>query len=87
MTRITLLEARKKAGLTQEQLAEAAGRDQALISKIERGDHTNPTTETVEQLAKALGIAPSRLRFSTPLPERTVRAKRDRSGRTQRVGS
>src|SRR4051812_8709759 len=42
-------------GLTQKQLAELSGIDQAEISRIERGQ-ANPTTATLSALTKALGV-------------------------------
>jgi transcriptional regulator with XRE-family HTH domain len=62
----TLREARRRAKLTQEQLAAKSSVDQTTISSLETGRHSNPTLDTVERLAKALGIAPSRLRFTDP---------------------
>ena len=46
--------ARAAAGLSQKQLAERTGMDQADISKIERGI-ANPSVATLERIAKALG--------------------------------
>jgi DNA-binding XRE family transcriptional regulator len=45
---------RDKHGLTQAELAERCGVDQADISRIERGD-INPTTRTLQRIAEALG--------------------------------
>jgi ribosome-binding protein aMBF1 (putative translation factor) len=50
-----VLQQRLAAGLTQQQLAAAAGVSQADISRIERGQ-ANPTTETLEALAVPLGV-------------------------------
>lgn len=47
--------AREKAGLTQAELAERIGTDQASISRIERGER-NITLETLAKLAKVLGL-------------------------------
>lgn len=47
--------AREKAGLSQAQLAEKLGTDQASISRIERGQR-NITLETLAKLAKVLGL-------------------------------
>ena len=44
----------RAAGLTQAQLAEACGVQQAVISRIE-GGKANPTLETVELLARGCG--------------------------------
>lgn len=49
-----LSRARRAAGLTQSQLAEASGIQQALISRIEAG-RSNPTLATMETLAAACG--------------------------------
>lgn len=51
-----LLQERLSAGLTQQQLASASGVDQGDISRIERGEG-NPTTETLDALARPLGVA------------------------------
>lgn len=45
---------RAKRGLTQQQLAEFAGVDQADVSKIERGV-AHPSSRTLHRLAAALG--------------------------------
>lgn len=58
-----LRHARKKAGLTQRELAERSGLAQPAIAKIERG-HTSPRIVTLERLLRACG---SRL---TIMPER-----------------
>ena len=50
-----LVKARKQRGVTQVQLAEASGVQQAEISKIERG-LANPTFSTLESLASRLGL-------------------------------
>ena len=50
-----LLKARLAAGLTQEELASAAGMAQGDISRIERGQ-SNPTAGTLEALATPLGV-------------------------------
>lgn len=42
-------------GLTQQQLAERSGLDQANISDIENGD-ANPTARTIGRLAAGLGV-------------------------------
>jgi ribosome-binding protein aMBF1 (putative translation factor) len=49
-----LIARRLHAGLTQEQLANRSGIHQSEISKIERG-RINPTKETLDALAAALG--------------------------------
>ena len=78
---MTLREARsqRRPPLTQEQLADRSEVDQTYISLIESGKRC-PSDEIKARLAKALGIAPSRLRFETPTPDGSVRAASDRSG-------
>lgn len=50
-----LADRRRAQHLTQKQLAERSGIDQAEISRIERG-HANPTTATLGALTSALGV-------------------------------
>jgi ribosome-binding protein aMBF1 (putative translation factor) len=50
-----LAEQRRALHLTQKQLAERTGIDQAEISRIERGQ-ANPTTATLGTLTRALGV-------------------------------
>lgn len=51
---VALSRARRAADLTQMQLAEASGVQQAVISRIEAG-RANPTLETMELLASGCG--------------------------------
>ena len=51
---VQLMELREKHGLTQSELAERCGIDQADISRIERGS-TSPTARTLQRIADALG--------------------------------
>ena len=48
-----VVELRERHGLTQKQLAEKCGMDQADISRIERGS-TSPTTRVLQRIADAL---------------------------------
>lgn len=83
MQRLSLRRARTKAKLTQEQLAEKSGVDQSTISHIECGRRPNPSFDTAMRLAQALGIAPSRLRFSEPEPdEPKVNGRGDKAGQS-----
>lgn len=59
----TLKQARERRGLTQAELAEAAGVDQATVSRLEIGRVSNPSYDTVIKLAHVLQIDPQRLRF------------------------
>lgn len=45
---------RKKAGLTQVQLAKLVGTKQSNIARIEAADYTGYTLKTLEKVAKAL---------------------------------
>lgn len=56
----SLAEARRGAGLHQEQLAERLGKDQSVISNIERGQRRVDVLE-LYAIARALGIEPSDL--------------------------
>lgn len=55
-----MIEARAKAGLTQEELAERMETSQSAVARLESG-RTRPSTRTLERFAKATG---TRLRFS-----------------------
>lgn len=47
-------ELRKKAGLTQTQLAKLVHTKQSNIARLESADYTNYTHKTLEKIAKAL---------------------------------
>ena len=51
---------RKRSGLTQEQLAAAAGISRTYLSRLETANH-DPTVGVVERLAKALKVKPTDL--------------------------
>jgi transcriptional regulator with XRE-family HTH domain len=67
---------RARAGLTQEQLAEAASVDLTYLQRIERGT-ANPSARVLVEVASALAVPPARL-FAKAAP--AVR----RSGRPRR---
>lgn len=50
-----LREARRRADLTQQGLAEAAGKPQSTIAKIERG-RRDPSLTTLQELVRAAGF-------------------------------
>ena len=50
-----LLDARKKAGLTQQELAKRIGADKGYISRVERGLIT-PSVSTLYRIASAMGL-------------------------------
>ncbi len=51
--------ARKKAGLTQEQVAEKAGITSNYYSMIERGEVENPGSKVMTEIAKVLKLKSS----------------------------
>lgn len=50
---VQVIDLRERHGLTQAQLAQRCGIDQADISRIERGS-TSPTARTLQRIADAL---------------------------------
>lgn len=52
---------RKEKGLTQRQLADKSKVSFSMVSKLESGEQANPSLETVEKIATALGIEPYQL--------------------------
>lgn len=50
-----LIEARRRTGMTQAQLAKRTGIHQADISKLERGN-ANPSLRTLARLADGMGM-------------------------------
>jgi len=56
-----LIEARAKAGLSQDELAKRMGTTQSAIARIESGKHW-PSKKTLEGYAKATGLRPT-IRF------------------------
>lgn len=55
-----LRQARKRLGLTQEQVAQRSGVHATEVSRIEGGKR-DPQVSTLERLAKAVQIKPGRL--------------------------
>lgn len=51
-----LLDARKNAGLTQQELAERIGANKGYVSRLERGLVT-PSVSTLYRIAAAMGLA------------------------------
>jgi ribosome-binding protein aMBF1 (putative translation factor) len=50
----SMIKAREKAGLTQEELARKIGTKQPALSRLERGGFKKATVETLSKIAKAL---------------------------------
>ena len=55
-----LIAARKKAGLTQQQVAERLGRPQSFVAKYEGGERRLDVLEFI-QVAQVLGQSPQRI--------------------------
>lgn len=53
-------EARRRAGMSQEQLAFEAGMKRSYVSDLERGTR-NPSVKAIDRLATALGVEPADL--------------------------
>lgn len=51
-----LKQAREAAGLSLTDVAERCGIDRAALSRIESGQHRNPTVSTLQRYARALGL-------------------------------
>lgn len=52
---------RLDAGLTQKALAKKTGLSFSMISKLESGEQTNPSLETIRKIAEVLYITPGEL--------------------------
>ncbi|HEY0037699.1 MAG TPA: helix-turn-helix transcriptional regulator [Longimicrobium sp.] len=63
---VNVCQLRIEQGLSQKQLAEAAGLSQPRITEIERSD-ANPTLLTITRIANALGVRVERLFADTSL--------------------
>lgn len=83
---MTLRAVRLRKRMTQDELAAKSGVDQTHISGIEIG-RRNPSDDVKERLAKALGIAPSRLKFTAPEPSDSVAESSDRLGQSAKQGT
>lgn len=58
--RTWLIEARKKKGLTQSDIATKLGKPQSYVSKYERGERRLDVVEFLE-VARALGVEPYKI--------------------------
>jgi len=52
---------RKEKNLSQDRLSKEAGVAYNTIVKIESGENPNPTIDTLERIAKALGVSIEKL--------------------------
>ena len=80
-----LRELRAAAGMTQQQLAVAAGLSVSLVSQIEQGTNADPKVSTVTNLARALGVGVASLIEvqmppAPPMPAPVAGEKQRRSG-------
>jgi ribosome-binding protein aMBF1 (putative translation factor) len=50
----SMIKAREKAGMTQEELAKKIGTKQPALSRLERGGFKKATVETLNKIAEAL---------------------------------
>lgn len=75
---------RQAKGLNQTQLAEAAGCNQATVSKLERGSG-NPTLTLIARIARALDVAPVELFSYTEAEQRYLEAFKSASPEKQRA--
>lgn len=57
----TLRDARKAAGLTQQEVADAASTSKSYVSDLERGARSIPPGNMLERLAAAVGVEPHQL--------------------------
>ena len=75
---------RKKAGLTQTQLAKILGVTQSLIGQYERGE-LNPKYETIKKICSALGVEylPTTEEERQYKGTKNIRAARESTGCTQ----
>lgn len=69
-------EERQKQELTQEQLAELSNISLNFISKLERNKRQNLTIKTLQAIAEALKVSPSKLLTTKPITQ-TRRIKID----------
>ncbi|HSX45259.1 MAG TPA: HAD-IA family hydrolase [Candidatus Saccharimonadales bacterium] len=74
-----LQNARKKAGLTQQQLCQKAGLSYSTLAKIERGAIKSPSIFTIQSIASALGVSLSEL-MGEPTNSASSLKKRSKSG-------
>ncbi len=54
---LRLKELRLSKNITQIRIAKDSGLSQSYINELESGKKTNPTIQTLEKLAKALGVS------------------------------
>ena len=79
-----IVEARKRAGLTQTELASRMGTHQSVVARWETGK-TQPTLETVVRAVEAAGLELTvAISGSDPDPELSVSSRKDEATRLMR---
>lgn len=74
-----LQDARKKAGLTQQELCHKAGLSYSTLAKIERGAIKSPSIFTIQSIASSLGLTLTEL-MGDSAPVATTKKYRSKSG-------
>ena len=72
----SLRDLREAAKLTQDELCLKSGVSQGVISQIERGDKSNPTLDTMQKLAEALGTDIATIASAVRASEEVAEARR-----------
>jgi len=72
----TIYELRKKAGLTQKELAQMVGTTQSVISRLEDADYEGHSLSMLHRVAMALNRRLS-VQMIEPLDERTANARKE----------
>lgn len=81
-----LKERRDAAGITQEQLARAAGMSVSAISKLEQKSDIDPSWSTVQRLAAAMGLDCTAFSAELAPPNRAAGSKpRGTKGKTRKA--
>lgn len=77
---LRLQQARRDAGLTQQELCQKSGLSYSTLAKIERGAIKSPSIFTVQQIAVTVGVSIDELIGNKPVRAVTVDKKRSKSG-------
>lgn len=76
-----LTAARRRAGLTQAEVAELMGTTQSAVSRVESG-RSVPTIDFVDRYARALGVT---IRLELGASQDTIPSRAERARRVRRV--
>jgi transcriptional regulator with XRE-family HTH domain len=74
----TIKRLRQANGLTQQQLAGAAGLSLSLIAALEQGTADDPKLSTAKAIARVLGVGLDELAADAPPPEKPKRRGKKR---------